>query len=109
MSVQSWFGQKMFDIVSGSWVLFHIFRRNLQANGVFVRGPKENPEGKRTLEHIEEVAGGRTESYRNLICAIENDTPVYADELNGLRTIEILDAVLRSRESGHREPVHIHR
>jgi UDP-N-acetylglucosamine 3-dehydrogenase len=51
---------------------------------------------------------GRAESYRNLITAIEEDTPLYANELNGLRMNEILDAALRSRESGCKEPVSLH-
>lgn len=46
--------------------------------------------------------------YGNLIAAIEDDTPLHANEVNGLRTIEILDAALKSRESGRKERVQIH-
>jgi predicted dehydrogenase len=51
---------------------------------------------------------GRAEGYLNLISAIENDTPLFASELEGLRTIEILDTALKSRESGKKEQVQIH-
>jgi predicted dehydrogenase len=51
---------------------------------------------------------GRIRQYRNLISAIEDGTPLFASELEGLRTIEILDAAERSRASGRREPVHLH-
>jgi predicted dehydrogenase len=62
-------------------------------------------QGTRPLEPAAGEANGRAESYRNLIAAIERDTPLYADELDGLRSIEILAAGLRSRETGARERV----
>jgi len=51
---------------------------------------------------------GRAEAFGNLIAAIENDEPLYASELNGLRTNEILDAMERSGASGGKEPVALH-
>ena len=51
---------------------------------------------------------GRAEGYLNLISAIENGTPLFASELEGLRAIEILDTALKSRESGKKEQVQIH-
>lgn len=55
-----------------------------------------------------DTAPGRAESYCNLIASIEDGTPLYASELEGLRTIEILDAALTSRETGQKQPVYIH-
>ncbi len=65
-------------------------------------------EGKRELDVGADAPGGRAESYRNLIAAIEEDTPLHAGELNGLRMNEILDAMERSRSSGSKEPVVVH-
>jgi predicted dehydrogenase len=56
---------------------------------------------------IEEIPVRRTEGYRNLISAIEKDTPLIASELEGLRTIEILDAALTSRRTGCKEHVNL--
>jgi predicted dehydrogenase len=80
-------------------------------NGVIVLGAKteiHTPEGSREVPPCDPPANGRAESYLNLIAAIENDTPLYASELNGLRTNEILDAALRSRATGRKESVVIH-
>ena len=65
-------------------------------------------EGAQNLSSGENEPPGRAQTYRNLIAAIENDTPLYASELEGLRTIEILDAGLKSRETGRKEQVHLH-
>lgn len=65
-------------------------------------------DGVRELSAKEGEMPGRAESYLNLIQAIEKDTPLYASELEGLRTIEILDAGLKSRETGKKEQVHLH-
>ncbi len=51
---------------------------------------------------------GRMSQYQNLIAGIEDNAPLYADELTGLRITEILDAALRSRESGCKQPVELH-
>jgi predicted dehydrogenase len=59
-------------------------------------------------EGAPEALPGRAEAYRNLIASIEDDTPLHASELEGLRTNEILDAALRSRETGRRELVRVH-
>ncbi len=48
---------------------------------------------------------GRAEAYRNLIAGIEGKAALFADEIDGLRANEILDAGLRSRESGRKEKV----
>jgi len=53
------------------------------------------------------MPSGRASQYQNLIAAIENNTPLYADELTGLRITEILDAALKSRESGRKEKVRL--
>ena len=65
-------------------------------------------EGVRNLPSPAGELPGRAETYMNLIEAIENDTPLYASELEGLRTIEILAAGLRSRETGQKEKVPLH-
>jgi predicted dehydrogenase len=65
-------------------------------------------DGRRELDLGRDAAGGRAESYRNLIAAIERGAPLHADELNGLRMNEILDGMERSRASGRREPVVLH-
>jgi predicted dehydrogenase len=62
----------------------------------------------RDVEVPENTSEGRTSQYQNLIAAIEDDAPLHADELTGLRITEILDAALRSRESGCKELVHLH-
>jgi predicted dehydrogenase len=51
---------------------------------------------------------GRANALAEFLDAIENDGRAYTTELEGLRTIEILDAALRSRESGRREGVVVH-
>ena len=56
----------------------------------------------------DESQNGRSESYRNLIDAIDNGTPLHADETTGLRIAETLDAMERSKASGKREEVAIH-
>jgi UDP-N-acetylglucosamine 3-dehydrogenase len=66
------------------------------------------PGGKRELDVGAEAPSGRAESYRNLIAAIEEDAPLHASELNGLRMNEILHAMERSRSSSSREPVVVH-
>jgi predicted dehydrogenase len=66
------------------------------------------PGGPRELALGQGAPNGRTQSYRNLIEAIETDAPLYASELNGLRMNEILDAMERSRSSGRRESVALH-
>lgn len=65
-------------------------------------------EGVRDLVSEEGKMPGRAETYLNLIAAIEENTPLYASELEGLRTIEILDAALRARETGQKEQVCLH-
>jgi scyllo-inositol 2-dehydrogenase (NAD+) len=67
-----------------------------------------SPGESRELDLDQGVGHGRTESYCNLIAAIEEDAPLYANELNGLRMNEILDAMERSRASGAREKVALH-
>ncbi len=62
----------------------------------------------RDIEVPKGIPDGRTSQYQNLIAAIEDNTPLHADELTGLRITEILDAALRSRESGCKEPVQLH-
>ncbi len=52
--------------------------------------------------------GGRAESFLNLIAAIKDGTKLHADELDGLRMNEILDAMERSRASGIAEDVVLH-
>lgn len=52
--------------------------------------------------------GGRADSYLNLIAAIEDGVKPHADELDGLRMNEILDAMERSRASGATEDVVLH-
>ena len=52
---------------------------------------------------------GRADSYLNLIAAIEDGVKPYADELDGLRMNEILDAMERSRASGSAENVTLHK
>lgn len=64
-------------------------------------------DGVRSLS-VENEPPGRADTYLNLISAIENDTPLHASELEGLRTIEILDAGLKSRETGQKEKVNLH-
>lgn len=66
------------------------------------------PDGTRELELAKDAPDGRAQSYRNLIAAIEDDAPLYASELNGLRMNEILDAMERSRASGSQERVVVH-
>lgn len=51
---------------------------------------------------------GRAGAYRNLLAAIEGGEALYADEICGLRMMELLDAMERSRASGRSEPVTIH-
>jgi predicted dehydrogenase len=51
---------------------------------------------------------GRAVAYRNLIDGIEGKAVLLADEIDGLRASEILDAGLRSRETGQREKVMSH-
>ena len=63
------------------------------------------PQGTTTLERSR--PGGRAETYRNLIAAIETGAPLPASEMEGLRTTEIMDAAFRSRQSGRWEPVHL--
>ena len=65
-------------------------------------------DGVREIEPPKGGAHGRAEAYRNLIAAIEHNTPLYADEVNGLRMNEILDAMERSRASGYAEAVTLH-
>ncbi len=65
-------------------------------------------EGKRELDVGKDAPGGRGESYRNLIAAIEDDVPLHASELEGLRMNEILDAMERARASGRKEQVIVH-
>ena len=65
-------------------------------------------DGARKLSPKAGEAPGRAESYLNLIQAIEQNTPLYASELEGLRIIEILDAGLKSRESGKKEQVRLY-
>jgi len=65
-------------------------------------------DGVRDLSDEVDQPSGRADTYLNLISAIENDTPLHASELEGLRTIEILDAGLKSRETGHKEKVNLH-
>jgi len=80
-------------------------------DAVIVMGKKtevHTPDGVRELEAAKGGANGRAQSYRNLIAAIEDDTPLYANELNGLRMNEILDAMERSRASGCKENVILH-
>jgi predicted dehydrogenase len=60
-------------------------------------------DGKRELEPL-----GDAYPYRNLISAIEGTGALYADELDGLRTIEILDSAAKSRETGRAERVNLH-
>lgn len=66
------------------------------------------PDGTWRFEESDEDRGGRVETYRNLLAAIEDDEPLVADETDGLRAIEILDAALISRERGERVPVELH-
>jgi predicted dehydrogenase len=61
----------------------------------------------RDVEAPPGMPSGRASQYQNLIAAIENDTPLYADELTGLRITEILDAALKSRDSGRKEKVRL--
>lgn len=80
-------------------------------DAVAVLGKKvevRSADGVRELDLAKGAANGRTESYRNLIAAIETDAPLYANERNGLRMNEILDAMERSGKSGGREPVTLH-
>ena len=63
------------------------------------------PDGTRELDVGRGRPAGRAEAYRNLIAAIEQGTPVYANEVNGLRMNEVLNAMERSRASGRRKPV----
>jgi predicted dehydrogenase len=65
-------------------------------------------EGTRTLETSPNDPPARIQCYRNLFDAIENDNPVFAGELEGLRIAEILDSALISRRSGKKEKVVIH-
>jgi predicted dehydrogenase len=65
-------------------------------------------EGMRHLVTERNKIPGRAESYLNLIAGIESDTPLHASELEGLRSIEILDAGLTSRVTGKKEPVCLH-
>ena len=67
-----------------------------------------SPSGVRELELGQGAGNGRSESYRNLIAAIETGAPLHASEINGLRMAEILDAMERSRASGRRERVERH-
>ncbi len=66
--------------------------------------------GKETREvrAARSALDGREGSYLNLIAAIEEGAALYADEVTGLRMTEILEAALRSRESGRRERVKRH-
>ena len=63
------------------------------------------PDGVSEFTPSRSVPNGRAESYRNLIDAIENGAPLYANETNGLRMNEMLDAMERSRASGAVEKV----
>jgi predicted dehydrogenase len=65
-------------------------------------------DGASKLESPKNQVPGRAEAYLNLISAIEDGTPLYASELEGLRTNEILHSALASRESGRKEPVELH-
>jgi UDP-N-acetyl-2-amino-2-deoxyglucuronate dehydrogenase len=64
-----------------------------------------------TAKGVEEIDSslppidGRAAAYRNLIAGIEGKAALLADEVDGLRANEILDAGLRSRETGRREKV----
>jgi predicted dehydrogenase len=64
-------------------------------DGTWTSGADENQEG-------------RVRTYRNLIAGIEEGDSLLADETDGLRAIEILDAALTSRERGERVPVELH-
>lgn len=79
--------------------------------GVIVLGSDlavHTPDGIWTFDADEDRAG-RMRTYRNLIAGIEDSDPLLADETDGLRAIEILDAALTSRERGERIPVELHR
>ena len=67
-----------------------------------------SPGGVRQWQPSNAAPKGRVESYRNLIAAIEDDAALFANELNGLRMNEILDAMERSRTSARREQVALH-
>jgi UDP-N-acetyl-2-amino-2-deoxyglucuronate dehydrogenase len=64
--------------------------------------------GVKEFEAPKPRVGGRAQAFLNLIEAIESNAPLYADELNGLRMNEILDAMERSRTSGRKEKVELH-
>lgn len=79
--------------------------------GVIVLGSDltvHTPDGTWTFDANEDREG-RARTYRNLIAGIENGDALLADETDGLRAIEILDAALTSRERGERVPVELHR
>lgn len=79
--------------------------------GVIVLDPElaiHTPDGTWTFD-AEEDRAGRMRTYRNLIAGIEDDDPLIADETDGLRAVEILDAALTSRERGERVSVELHR
>ncbi|MBD3183520.1 hypothetical protein GF312_14590, partial [Candidatus Poribacteria bacterium] len=86
----------------------HIVCRNavisMDANGTNIH----TPDGPSKFESTKDKYPGRAEAYLNLISAIEKGTPLYASELEGLRTNEILHAALVSRESNKKENVEIH-
>lgn len=67
------------------------------------------PDGTWNFESSEDDRGGRVGTYRNLIAGIESGESLLADETDGLRAIEILDAALTSRERGERVDVELHR
>ena len=66
------------------------------------------PDGVSEFTSDKPEHGGRADSFLNLIAAIEDGTELYADELNGLRMNEILDAMERSRASGSTEDIVLH-
>ncbi len=112
-----WYEDGRFGELTKSWSLppgcgyGHQTTHVVCADAVLVLGKTieaHTPEGKRELDVGKDAPGGRGESYRNLIAAIEGDAPLHASELEGLRMNEILDAMERSRASGRKEQVVIH-
>jgi len=81
-------------------------------DGVVVLGDEltvHTPAGTWQFEATDDERGGRVRTYRNLLAGIEEGEPLAADETDGLRAIEILDAALISRERGERVDVDLHR
>lgn len=77
----------------------------------FGAGPTQihTPEGTRTEESLQKnPLDGRIEAYKNLFAAIDEGESLHADETNGLRMTEILEAALLSRQSGKRERITLH-